>query len=49
MDVRREIVEHPIMPSEVKTGCQSHFRFRSYGEKTHPDCRNLIVFVTEGA
>jgi hypothetical protein len=37
------------MLSEVKTGCQSHFRFRSYGGKTFPVFLKIDFFVTEGA
>jgi hypothetical protein len=37
-----KIVEHPILPSEVKTGCQSHFRSRSYGGKSLPGYTKLV-------
>jgi hypothetical protein len=39
-DVKSKIVEHPMLPSEVKTGCQSHFR--SYGGKTLPGRPKLV-------
>jgi hypothetical protein len=31
-----KFAEHPMLPWELETGCQLHFRFRSYGGKTLP-------------
>jgi len=31
-----KIAEHLMLPLELKTGCQLHFWFRSYGGKTLP-------------
>jgi hypothetical protein len=35
-------VEHSMLPSEVKTGCQSNFLSRSYGEKILPGWPNWL-------
>jgi hypothetical protein len=42
MMVKSKIVEQRMLPPEVKTGCQSQFRFRSYVEKTLPGSPNWL-------
>jgi hypothetical protein len=37
-----KIVEHFMLSSELKTGCGSHFRFRSNGGKTLPGWRKQV-------
>jgi hypothetical protein len=37
-----KIAEHLMLPYELKTGCQLHFRFRSYGGKTLPGWPKLV-------
>jgi hypothetical protein len=40
--VMGKIAEHLMLPSELKTGCQMHFRFRCYGGKTFPGWPELV-------
>jgi len=37
-----KIVEHLMLSSELKTGCGSNFRFRSYGGKIFPGWRKQV-------
>jgi hypothetical protein len=49
MIVRRKIVEHSMLLAGVKTRCQFHFQFRSYGGITICGFSKIDFFVTEGA
>jgi hypothetical protein len=40
--VKSKIVENTILPSGAKVGCQSNFRFWSYGGKTFPEWPKLV-------
>jgi hypothetical protein len=49
MMIRSKILDHSMLHSGVKTGCQCKFRFRSYGGKTFAIFQKYIFLVTEGA